>query len=254
MKLHVLSSGSSGNGYILEGRRSALLIECGVRPEDMFRMTDVPVSKLVGALVSHEHGDHAKYVARYAALGIPIYASAGTISGFGKLHEAAHVRRINAMSTFPIEDFKVSAFDVQHDAAEPLGFIIEHPECGKVLFMTDTEYCMYNFRSLALDHIMVEANYDNGILNANVASGLIEPSRAIRTRKAHFSIRQACDFIRACMTAELKTVVLLHLSQDNANAASFARMAEETALFAHIYVAVGGITIQLNKNEICPVL
>ena len=52
MRLTVLGSGSSGNGYLLEGRDSALLLECGVRPEAMMRLTDIPVSKIAAAFVT----------------------------------------------------------------------------------------------------------------------------------------------------------------------------------------------------------
>lgn len=249
MKLTVLNSGSSGNGYVLEGRNSALLIECGVRPEDMFRLTACPVSKIAGALISHAHGDHAKYVHRYAALGIPIYGSSGTLYDLMPFHKAASIRKLMSMHIYTIGEFNVRCFDTVHDAKEPLGFIIEHRELGQLLFITDTSFCKYNFRDLALDHIMVEANYDDGILYANMANGLIDASRASRTRQTHFSLRQACELIKSVQTGSLKTVVLIHLSHDNADAAAFARKAEEVALFAKIYVAARGTTIELNKDE-----
>ncbi len=248
MKLTVLNSGSSGNGYILEGRHSALIIECGVAPRDMFRATSIKVSKIAGVLVTHEHMDHSKYIDRYATMGLPIFASAGTIAGCDGIHPSAIVRKVRTMDAFKVGEFDVCAFDVEHDAAEPLGFIIKHPECGKILFMTDSAGCKYDFHDMELDHLLIEANYDDGLLNGNIVSGLVSPSRAVRTRKSHFSIRQACQFIQAVQTAELKTVVLIHLSRDNGNAVYFARKASEVALFADIYVAAKGTSIELNKN------
>ena len=100
-----------------------------------------------------------------------------------------------------------------------------------------------------LDHIMIEANYDDSLLDENIAAGVVDASRGERTRKTHLSIRQACDLIKSLQTADLKTVILIHLSQDNADADYFAREAAETALFAKIGVAVKGFTIELNKNE-----
>lgn len=255
MKLTVLNSGSSGNGYVLEARDSALIIECGVPPKDFFRLTKCPVSKVDGCLVSHEHIDHAKYADRYAQLGLSIYTSRGTYNAIIEAKMKAGKRfpgsvfKLEAMSSCRIGDWKVRCFDVVHDAAEPLGFIIEHRDCGRILFITDTSFCKYDFRDLALDHIMVEANYEDRILDGNVVNGIVDAPRAERTRRNHMSIRQACDLIRANQTAELKTVILIHLSGDNANAASFARKAEETALFARIGVAVKGFTIELTKNE-----
>ena len=250
MRLTVLASGSAGNGYLFEARHSALLIECGVKPEVLMRRTAVPLSRIAGALVTHEHRDHAGFVERYAALGVPIYASRGTLAALPRFNPGATVRPVRAMQTFHVGDFTVGAFDTRHTAAEPLGYIIEHPEAGRILFLTDTAFCPYDFRALYLDHMLVEANYDDGILDGNVANGVVDAARAARTRRDHMSLRSACDLIRADQTAELKNVILIHLSGQNADAAEFARRAAETALFARIEVARAGLSIDLMKNEI----
>lgn len=250
MTLTILASGSAGNGYLLEARHSALLVECGVKPETLMRRTAVPVSKIAGALVSHEHGDHAGYAQRYASLGLRIYASEGTlkaIKGIATEYQASVLRPLQVRY---IGDWKVMPFDVRHDAAEPLGFVIEHPEAGRILFVTDTSCCPYDFRDLGLDHIMVEANYDDRILDCNVANGLVDSARASRTRGTHMSLSDACALLRADQTAELKTVVLIHLSRQNADRAAFARKAAETALFAKVVVARAGLSVELNKFEI----
>ena len=247
MRLTVLASGSSGNGYLLEARHSALLLECGVKPEAMMRRISMPVSRIAGALITHEHGDHAGYAQRYASLGIPVFASAGTLAA---IRLSGTTRPLRAMEVAYVDDWKIMPFDVRHDAAEPLGFVIEHPEAGRILFLTDTAYCPYDFRMLHLDHIMVEANFDDQILDGNVANGRIDAARAARTRGKHMSIRGACELICADMTAELKTVVLIHLSTSNGNAKEFSRMASQTALFARIHVAKAGLSVELNKNEI----
>ena len=250
MKLTVLASGSAGNGYLFEARHSALLVECGVKPETMMLKAAVPISRIAGALVTHEHGDHAGYAGRYAALGIKIYASEGTIKAMKGIVPEYQASVLKAMQVRYIGEWKVMPFDVRHDAAEPLGFIIEHREAGRILFVTDTSTVPYDFRELGLDHILVEANYDDRIMDGNVANGLVEASRAARTRGTHMSLRQACELIQEDQTAELKTVVLIHLSSQNANAREFARSAAETALFAKIAVAKAGLTVELKKNEI----
>lgn len=248
MRLTILASGSTGNGYLFEARHSALLVECGVRPEDMMRRTAVPISRIAGALVTHEHHDHAGFAGRYAALGIPIYASRGTIEALPLMNGT--VRTLRSMEVLYIDEWKVMPFDTRHDAAEPLGFIIEHPEAGRILFLTDTAFCPYDFRPLGLDHILVEANYDDYILDGNVANGLVDSARAARTKGTHMSLKAACELIRADQTAELKNVILIHLSRNNADREEFARRAAETALFARISVAKAGLSIDLNKFEI----
>ena len=195
----------------------------------------------------HEHGDHAGYAQRYASLGIPVFASEGTLKA---IRLSGTTRPLRAMQVTYLDEWKVMPFDVRHDAAEPLGFIIEHPEAGRILFLTDTQNCPYDFRAIGIDHMMIEANYDDAILDGNVAGGRIDAARAARTRGKHMSIRGACELIRADQTEELKTVVLIHLSMNNANARDFARKASDTAIFARVHVARAGLSIELNKNEI----
>lgn len=250
MRLTILASGSAGNGYLFEARHSALLVECGVRPEVMMRRTAVPFSRIAGVLVTHEHKDHAGFADRYAALGLRIYASEGTIKAINGIVPEYQASVLRPLEVRYIDEWKVMPFDTRHDAAEPLGFVIEHPEAGRILFLTDTEYCPYDFRPLGLDHILVEANYDDAILDGNVANGVVDAARAARTRGTHMSLKAACELIRADQTAELKNVILIHLSRNNADREEFARRAAETALFARISVAKAGLSIDLNKFEI----
>lgn len=56
MFLRVINSGSSGNGYILESENEALIIECGCKLIDIKKALNFNISKVVGCLVSHEHG------------------------------------------------------------------------------------------------------------------------------------------------------------------------------------------------------
>jgi phosphoribosyl 1,2-cyclic phosphodiesterase len=55
MKLKIISSGSVGNSYILESQNSALLIECGVKVDEVKQAIDFNTLKLKGMLVSHGH-------------------------------------------------------------------------------------------------------------------------------------------------------------------------------------------------------
>lgn len=55
MKLKIISSGSVGNAYILENQNSALLIECGVKVDEIKKAIDFNTLKIKGMLVSHGH-------------------------------------------------------------------------------------------------------------------------------------------------------------------------------------------------------
>lgn len=247
MKLTVIGSGSAGNCYVFEGQRSALILECGIAPEKVFRSTEVKPSQVAGCLITHEHGDHAKYARKFSDLGMTLYASSGTLTALG-LNDGTRVRTLQAMMPRWIGEWTVRPFPVIHDAQQPLGYIIEHPECGKILFITDTRYVPYSFKAQGLDHIMVEANYSDDILDDNVLIDRLPMDRATRVRHTHMSLRSACELVKANETAALKTVILLHLSEGNSDAERFAREAAKSALLAKVYVATAGLSIELNKN------
>ncbi len=56
MLLKCIASGSKGNSYALISDKEILLIEAGVRFREVKKHIDFQVSKIVGCLISHEHG------------------------------------------------------------------------------------------------------------------------------------------------------------------------------------------------------
>lgn len=56
MLLKTIATGSRGNSYALIGRNEILLIEAGVRLLEVKKNIDFQISKVVGCLISHEHG------------------------------------------------------------------------------------------------------------------------------------------------------------------------------------------------------
>ena len=47
-----------------------------------------------------------------------------------------------------------------------------------MLFATDTHFIRYNFKSLRLNHILIEANYSQEELDDNIARGAMNPAQA----------------------------------------------------------------------------
>ena len=73
MKLIVINSNSAGNAYALDTGKEILLLESGCKMADVKRAIDFRISDVVGCLVTHEHGDHAKYSVEYAKFGVEVY-------------------------------------------------------------------------------------------------------------------------------------------------------------------------------------
>ena len=244
MQLQVINSNSKGNAYILSNDREALLIECGVRFELIKQALQFNVAKVAGCIVSHEHGDHSKGVYDTLKAGIKVYASAGTHKA---LATENHHRAIVLKHAVPhsIGRFKVMPFDVKHDVAEPIGFLIEHEECGLVLFLTDSYYSEYTFPGL--NNIIVEANYDQRILDQRLANG--EDPKFLRDRVivSHMSLATCKGLLNANDLSQVNNIVLIHLSDRNADADRFkTEISLETGKPVHI--ATPGLTIDFNKK------
>lgn len=142
MKLHILGSDSSGNGYILQGKTCSLIIECGLPLSKVKEALEFDLSSVSGAIVTHCHSDHAKYAPEYMKAGIDVCSSLGTLDTMEFNHR---MRVLKKMQKYNIGEFIVMPFDITHDAPEPFGYLISHIECGLVLFVTDTQYLKYKF-------------------------------------------------------------------------------------------------------------
>ena len=118
----------------------------------------------------------------------------------------------------------VEVFEAVHDAPGSCGYIVRDHE-DTLCFITDTAYVKYVMP--ACNIIMIEANYSESILAANVEAGRIEPSRAKRVRENHMSIARVLDFLKANDLSRCRAIHLLHLSDGNSNADSFKRMVQE---------------------------
>lgn len=118
MKLKCLGSSSSGNCYILENDFEALVIEAGIPFMTVKKALDFNINKIVGVLVSHQHLDHAKYSAEYEKAGIPVF----------RPYESDMERQVRTYG-----EFVIKSFPLVHDVP-CCGFLIRHPETGKVLY------------------------------------------------------------------------------------------------------------------------
>jgi phosphoribosyl 1,2-cyclic phosphodiesterase len=223
MKLKIINSGSVGNCYILENDSCALVIECGVNFKDIKQALDFNLQKVAGVLITHEHGDHCKAIKDVLAAGLNVHASAGTIKAMGR-HSHRFLPMLK-MSKINIGEFIVMAFDVKHDAEEPFGFLIHHPECGNVLFVTDSYYVEHTFKGL--NQVIVEANYCPEIVKQRAADGKLHVSVADRVFTSHMSIDTCLGLLKANDLSAVNNIVLIHLSDGNSNAAQFKRQVEE---------------------------
>lgn len=237
MELICIASGSQGNSYILKSTQGEMLaLECGVRMTEVKKAIDFRTSDIAGALVSHRHGDHAKYVHDFTRCGITVY---GPVDVFILPHHRN--RPVQPGKGFKVGSFKVLPFELKHDVP-CMGYLIEHEEAGRILFMTDTYYSEYTFPGL--NHILIETNYSDDALGEAILEGRTHGSQKYRLLETHMELSVAEAFLKAQDLKGLKTLVLCHLSGANSDEQMFVdRMAALTG--KPVYVANRGLEIDL---------
>lgn len=218
MKLKVLGSTSKGNCYILESTTGEMLIiEAGIKFDKVKEALLFNLNKVHGAIVSHQHGDHAKYIGDFLKAGIKTVAPS---EAFPK-DKQNNIFAVNAVNkaTYELGSYRVKAFELKHDC-KCFGYLITHYEIGgNILFITDTMLCKYKFPNVC--SILIEANYSDSILTENINNGIEPVSMRERLYQTHMELQTTIDTIKANKTAIMQDVVLLHLSSRNSNAEAF---------------------------------
>lgn len=189
---------------------------------------------------SHPPLDHSKSLNDFKLMGIPVFAP--------------------YISKKPMKigngDFRVQAFDLTtidgswtHTNAngEPCpiyGFLITHPEMGRMLYITDCELIKWKFKDIS--HILLGVNYDKDLIGRDNAS------KANHVFRGHLSIDTACDFVKANYSDSLQNVIMCHLSSENADRDSFIEKMKKVACGANVDVAERNKEWVLRKGDECP--
>lgn len=223
IRIEALASGSKGNAYLVTDGQTPLLLEAGIPFKEIRRKMNFQTSGLAGCLISHEHQDHTKGVGDILKAGIDVYMSPGTAQAIGIRHH--RIKTVQLKRQFKLGTWTILPFDVQHDAGDPVGFLMANKQGDKLLFATDTYYIRYKFPGLT--HIMVECNYAKDILEQNIAAGRVLVAMKKRLLRSHFSLENVKEFLKANDLSKVQEIWLIHLSDNNSDEARFKREIQE---------------------------
>lgn len=243
MELICLGSSSNGNSYILRASDGDLLIECGICIQEVKKAVRWRLNNICGCLVSHEHKDHSKYLSDIQKSGIPILALEDVFKAH-KLRHRVFCTSVEPMHGYKVGGFKIYTLPIEHDVP-CLGFIIEHAEMGKLLFVTDT--MMFPYRIKGLNHIMIEANYCDEILQQNIDSGEVPQSMRPRLLRSHMELKTTIDVLQDTDLSQVREITLLHLSARNSDKDIIGNAVRE-ATGKPTYIAEPGLIIDISKN------
>lgn len=233
MRLAVLGSGSSGNSVLVASGAHRLLIDAGFSCREMERRIEKVGEKpadLTAILVTHEHGDHIRGAARLSRRhGVPIYATSGTLEAakwvpetlFDDPGRLPKTRTIRSGEPFEVAGrrggpaFQVEAFRVPHDAADPVGFVVEDGEGSRLGLASDLG-CRSQLawaRMCDLDGLVLETNHDLQMLRTGPYPWHLK--QRVASRHGHLSNREAAEGLGDLVSERLRALVLYHLSRTN---------------------------------------
>jgi len=213
IEIKTLATGSKGNCYHISDGSTQLLLECGISFKEIQKGLNFETSKLAGVLVTHEHKDHCKGLDSVLKRGLDVYMSRGTKEAVELEHH--RIKTVESKKQFRVGSWTILPFDVQHDVAEPIGFLLQSDTGAKLLFATDTYYIKYKFTGLT--HLLIECNYDQQTLDDNVLNGRVHPAMRKRVMKSHFSLENLLEFFKSNDLTKVQEIWLLHLSDGNSN-------------------------------------
>lgn len=241
MELKVLGSSSSGNCYILDNGNEALIIEAGIRFLDVKKALGFQIRKVVGCLVTHQHNDHAKYIKSMADCGFYVLALPEVLEAKGV--SGSRVKALELGKGYKFGNFKVAPFSACHDVP-CVGYLIDHPETGRIMFLTDSCMCEYVFPGL--NHVMIECNYSDRKLIESINAGHTLPSQRNRLLTSHMEMETCKEILMANDLSNVSNILLLHLSENNGDEPVFISEIQRVTGKV-VYVAKPGLTIQIDK-------
>ena len=240
-----LSSGSSGNSYLIKTENTAVLIDAGISASRILKelaRTDTPRENVRALLLTHEHIDHVRgaRVLLKKLCSAAVYSSPGTLDGtirhdihlrlsFEKEIEPSRRFTITPDEVVSIGDLKIRAFRTLHDAKEPYGYYITSAD-KSIALLTDTGIVTDEIIDSVktADVLVLESNHDTDMLRYGRYPYYLK--QRILSDYGHLSNNQAAEaLIKLFDRHDKKRVVLLaHLSKEN-NSPS---VAEQTVLAA----------------------
>ena len=254
MFMRVISTGSTkGNCYALQASTGEIvLLDCGCKYKKILRGIDYQISDVEAVLLSHGHGDHTEAFKEIMDAGIQIYTNDETMEHL-KIITGELMKSVMERYPFRVGSFNVIPFELPHTTYDKeanqlvpcsnYGYLVEHKEIGKLLYMTDFEYCIYSFHKMKIEHLVIECNYCEELVDK-------AESNYSHRLKGHCSLSTCKQFIRQNRTESLRTVTLVHLSGQASDARKIQQEIQEVA-GNNVLVQVGlaGLEVELN---LCP--
>lgn len=219
MRVWTLGSGSKGNSILVECDGTRVLIDAGYSPRELTkRLANVHIApqSICAVIVTHEHIDHMRGLASaQRRWKWPVFGSAGTVNALDGL-DARAVTAIRSPAPFTIGALQFELVRVPHDATAPTAVLATSVRTGFRTGIAHDLGAVPNSLRAAfahLDLLLLESNHDEEMLRTGPYPPFLQAR--ISGGSGHLSNRQSAALTRDLASAQLRQLVLLHLSEEN---------------------------------------
>ncbi len=217
-------SGSSGNASYIGNASGGIIIDAGIRAEkieECLRSNGIPMSRVKGLLLTHDHSDHVRYA--YTLLRqnrhLHLFCSNRVLNGVLRRHSISkrikeYHRPIFKEIPFTIAGMEVTAFDVPHDGTDNMGFSISYAGRNFVIATDLGEVAGRALHYISQsNYLVIESNYDAKMLRDGPYPEYLKAR--IATDHGHMDNADTARLLARIISPALRNIFLCHLSEDN---------------------------------------
>jgi len=167
LEVSVLASGSSGNCFYICSDAGDILIDAGISCKQIcqrLQSLGKSIENIKGIFVTHEHSDHISGIETLShKFNIPVYVNSGTLENC--FIDMGNINLIHSNEDFDLDGLKILPFSKNHDAADPVSFLIKNGS-KKISVITDVGCKCDNVINAVResDMVILEANHDINML------------------------------------------------------------------------------------------
>lgn len=237
MKVNVLAGGSGGNCIALRSNNATILIDAGIaktKIEKRLLEVGIRADQIDAIFITHAHADHTKGLPLANKYRIPVYASEGEWKSIEGVDD--ELRRViePGDDMHLLDDLWINAFQVHHDAYNPLGYSIDFignspSDHVKVSVCLDTGHVGIEMLEAMMgsDIYIIEANHEPAMVEASDYPNSVKAR--ILSDIGHLSNEQTADALARIVKGKGERIYLTHLSSNN-NMPALAEMTVKQAL------------------------
>lgn len=166
---------------------------------------------------------------------IPVYSCQEVANKFDR------VNVLQPKTKYKIGGFIIMPLQVEHNV-QNFAYIITHDDFGTLAFCTDAVSFPYKVKGI--NHLLIEANNSEDLMIDNLCR-----NEQIRSHgEFHMEINKTIEAIKRNINPELRTLMLIHLSDGQSNEKMFQQTIFDEFGIKPI-IADKGVELELNKED-----